>query len=35
MCKTDDVFNDEFREGLNIVVNALDNVYARLYVDSR
>lgn len=29
------VFNDEFWEGLDVVVNALDNVNARLYVDSR
>lgn len=32
---TEDVFNDEFWEGLDVVVNALDNVNARLYVDSR
>lgn len=29
------VFNDEFWEGLDVVVNALDNVNARMYVDSR
>lgn len=29
------VFNDTFWEGLDLVVNALDNVNARLYVDSR
>ena len=32
---TEDVFDDEFWQGLDIVVNALDNVNARLYVDSR
>lgn len=32
---TEDVFDDEFWEGLDVVVNALDNVNARLYVDSR
>ena len=30
-----DVFNDKFWGGLDLVVNALDNVSARLYVDSR
>jgi hypothetical protein len=29
------VFDDTFWEGLDLVVNALDNVNARLYVDSR
>ncbi len=29
------MFNDAFWEGLNMVVNALDNVNARLYVDAR
>ncbi|WIA10070.1 hypothetical protein OEZ85_010280 [Tetradesmus obliquus] len=33
--ETEDVFNDGFWEGLDLVVNALDNVNARLYVDSR
>lgn len=33
--ETENVFNDGFWEGLNLVVNALDNVNARLYVDSR
>jgi len=33
--ETEDVFNDSFWEGLDLVVNALDNVNARLYVDSR
>ena len=33
--ETEEVFNDEFWEGLDFVVNALDNVNARLYVDSR
>eukprot|EP00887_Chlorella_sp_A99_P004082 scaffold23.g4082.t1 len=32
---TEDVFSDSFWEGLDVVVNALDNVNARLYVDSR
>ena len=32
---TEDVFDDAFWEGLDLVVNALDNVNARLYVDSR
>ena len=30
-----DVFDDKFWGGLDVVVNALDNVNARLYVDSR
>jgi len=33
--ETEDVFNDPFWQGLDVVVNALDNVNARLYVDSR
>ena len=33
--ETEEVFNDGFWEGLDVVVNALDNVNARLYVDSR
>jgi molybdopterin/thiamine biosynthesis adenylyltransferase len=32
---TEDVFDDSFWGGLDVVVNALDNVNARLYVDSR
>jgi ubiquitin-activating enzyme E1 len=32
---TEDVFDDAFWKGLDVVVNALDNVNARLYVDSR
>lgn len=32
---TEDVFHDNFWESLDLVVNALDNVNARLYVDSR
>ena len=32
---TEDVFDDGFWQGLDVVVNALDNVNARLYVDSR
>ncbi|CAI5990936.1 unnamed protein product [Closterium sp. NIES-64] len=33
--QTEDVFDDTFWEHLDVVVNALDNVNARLYVDSR
>ncbi|KAG2486273.1 hypothetical protein HYH03_015097 [Edaphochlamys debaryana] len=33
--ETETVFDDAFWEGLDLVVNALDNVNARLYVDSR
>ncbi|XP_051131737.1 ubiquitin-activating enzyme E1 2-like isoform X2 [Andrographis paniculata] len=33
--ETEDVFNDAFWENLNVVINALDNVNARLYVDQR
>ena len=33
--ETEDVFNDKYWQGLDVVVNALDNVNARLYVDSR
>jgi ubiquitin-activating enzyme E1 len=32
---TEDVFNDEFWTGLDGVCNALDNIHARLYVDSK
>ena len=32
---TEATFNDAFWEGLDCVVNALDNIQARLYVDSR
>ena len=32
---TEDVFDDNFWENLDVVVNALDNVNARLYIDSR
>ena len=32
---TEDVFDDAFWSNLDIIVNALDNVNARLYVDSR
>ena len=32
---TKDIFSNEFFEGLSIVANALDNVEARRYVDSR
>ncbi|XP_047330703.1 ubiquitin-activating enzyme E1 1-like [Impatiens glandulifera] len=33
--ETETVFNDTFWENLTVVVNALDNVTARLYVDQR
>mmetsp|Transcript_167 Transcript_167/g.526 ORF Transcript_167/g.526 Transcript_167/m.526 type:complete len:1046 (+) Transcript_167:185-3322(+) len=33
--ETENVFDDAFWEGLDLVVNALDNVNARLYVDAR
>ncbi|KAM0871088.1 hypothetical protein ACQ4PT_039614 [Festuca glaucescens] len=33
--ETENVFNDAFWENLDAVVNALDNVTARLYIDSR
>ncbi len=32
---TESVFHDKFWENLNFVVNAVDNINARLYVDSR
>lgn len=32
---TEDFFNDEFWEGLDFIVNAVDNIKARLYVDKR
>ena len=32
---TEQVFNDKFWESLHFVVNAVDNIKARLYVDSR
>jgi ubiquitin-activating enzyme E1 len=32
---TEVVFNDPFWESLDFVVNAVDNIHARLYVDSR
>ncbi|KAF3782429.1 Ubiquitin-activating enzyme E1 1, partial [Nymphaea thermarum] len=32
---TENVFDDPFWEGLDVVINALDNVTARLYIDSR
>ncbi|KAL8027054.1 hypothetical protein ABFX02_14G070700 [Erythranthe guttata] len=33
--ETESVFHDAFWENLNVVINALDNVNARLYVDQR
>jgi ubiquitin-activating enzyme E1 len=32
---TENVFNDNFWNGLSVITNALDNVQARLYVDRR
>jgi ubiquitin-activating enzyme E1 len=32
---TEEVFNDQFWEKLDFVVNAVDNIHARLYVDSK
>ncbi len=29
------VFNDEYWENLDIVINAVDNIKARMYVDSQ
>ncbi len=31
--ETEEIFNDQFWEGLDIVVNAVDNVNARRYID--
>ena len=33
--ETENIFNDKFWESLDFVVNAVDNIKARLYVDSR
>ncbi|XP_072996914.1 ubiquitin-activating enzyme E1 2-like isoform X1 [Typha latifolia] len=33
--ETENVFNDAFWESLNVVINALDNVNARMYMDMR
>lgn len=33
--ETENLFNDDFWENLDFVVNAVDNIKARLYVDSR
>ena len=32
---TEDIFNEDFWDGLDFVVNAVDNIKARLYVDSK
>lgn len=32
---TENTFNDEFWESQDFIVNAVDNIIARLYVDSR
>ena len=31
--ESEDVFNDDLWESLDFVVNAVDNIHARLYVD--
>lgn len=33
--ETENVFDDSFWEGLDVVINALDNINARMYVDQR
>merc|ERR1712131_427321 len=33
--ETENIYNDEFYEGLSAVTNALDNVDARMYMDRR
>ncbi|KAL4189619.1 hypothetical protein AMTRI_Chr08g208050 [Amborella trichopoda] len=33
--ETENVFDDAFWESLNVVINALDNVNARIYIDAR
>lgn len=33
--ETEDFFDDNFWEGLDLVVNAVDNVKARLFVDGK
>jgi len=33
--ETEETFNDDFWESLDFVVNAVDNIHARLYVDGR
>jgi len=33
--ETEHIFNDQFWEGLDFVVNAVDNIKARLYVDQQ
>jgi ubiquitin-activating enzyme E1 len=32
---TEEVFNDEFWDGLDLAVNAVDNVHARRYIDDQ
>ena len=32
---TEDIFNTDFWDGLDFVVNAVDNIKVRLYVDSK
>ena len=31
--ETEEIFNDTFWEGLDVVVNAVDNVHARRFID--
>lgn len=33
--ESEDIFNDDFWESLDLVINAVDNVNARLYIDSQ
>ena len=33
--ETEYIYNDSFYQGMNVVTNALDNIKARRYVDSR
>ncbi len=33
--ETEAIFNDDFWEGLDFIVNAVDNIKARLYIDNR
>lgn len=32
---TEETYNDEFWESLDFVINAVDNIKARLYIDNR
>ncbi|KAJ1626411.1 hypothetical protein T492DRAFT_556749, partial [Pavlovales sp. CCMP2436] len=33
--ESEDIYSDDFMEGLSGICNALDNVSARMYMDSR